>query len=486
MSFNLLQALGVIPPVDQGDGYAAPAAPADPMTAGAPDMFQAPAPDGTNLLQSLNQGAPSNAAPAAPPGLHAPAQSAPDTPQAPRRSFLDTIGRISDVLAKVGGADAMYQPTLDARADRQIALGDHGRSVDLAKLGIQTAQGNVNDANRGRVALAARAYVALRKANPGADLSNTWNLLAQQNGIPADQANALRNQFDNNPGAAEAIASSLDPADKGGAKYGGNVIYAKGPDGQLKAFQAGLGDEAGRSILPDGYTPIDPLKFEDTGSEKVGIGTRSGNVTRILPKTAKPDTIMTTQTQRDIAAANNQSHERIAGMPARGKGGAGGDGKDSAAGTSEALIALDNLQNGFNDLHKMGALPGDDAGVVGGIAGALGRTKLGNSLGEQTGSPAAQKRLELNKTVNTLQQTLIKALPASATRTKYEQEILKASLPDPSKMSYGTAQTVIGQYRDIFKRAQAAAAKTAPTATPAARIVPRSGARGNGPSVTNW
>ena len=383
-------------------------------------------------------------------------------PDHPRRSILSTIGQLGDVFANVGGAPAQYQSTLDAATARDNLATDHGQQVDLNKLKLATAQGDLTDANRGRTALVARAYAALKKANPDADLSGPLALLAQQNGIDQQHAEALRQTFEQQPGSAEALASFLDKPGQGGAKYGGNVIYATGPDGKLKAFQAGLGDEGGRSVLPEGYTPIDPLKFVDTGGAQVGVGTRTGETKAVLDKTVKPDTVLTTNTQRDIATANNNSREKIAGMPARAKPGTGGAG-DAAAGNSEALIALDTLENGFKTLHKLNALPGDNGGVVSNVMQTLGRTGVGQYLGEQTGDPAAQQRVALQKTVNTLQQTLIKALPASATRTKFEQEILAKSLPDPTRMSLGTAQKVIGDYRAIFKRAQAAAAAEART-----------------------
>jgi hypothetical protein len=54
------------------------------------------------------------------------------------------------------------------------------------------------------------------------------------------------------------------------------------------------------------------------------------------------------------------------------------------------------------------------------------------------------------KNVSALQQAMLKSLPASATRTKFEQEMLARGLPDPSKMSLSTAQTVIGQLRRSY------------------------------------
>jgi hypothetical protein len=76
--------------------------------------------------------------------------------------------------------------------------------------------------------------------------------------------------------------------------------------------------------------------------------------------------------------------------------------------------------------------------------------------------PAAQKRLEIMKNVSALQQAMLKSLPASATRTKFEQEMLARGLPDPSKMSYETAQTVIRQLRESYTEAVATLNKSAP------------------------
>jgi hypothetical protein len=81
-----------------------------PPGADAPDV-QLPGVAQANVLQQLPdaQPAPVQAPPPPPP------PPAPVAAPHKRRSLLDTIGRISDVLAKVGGADALYQPTLDAR-----------------------------------------------------------------------------------------------------------------------------------------------------------------------------------------------------------------------------------------------------------------------------------------------------------------------------------------------------------------------------------
>lgn len=454
-----------------------PAYAADPM--GAAPISRVP--DVPNLLQSLNTGAFANDAPQTAP------TTAPDAPR-PRRSILDTIGRVADVLAKVGGADALYQPTLDAREDRTLALGDHARQVDLEKLKIATTQGTLDDAGRARLAQAVRGTQALLAANPQADVSKVFPLLAARAGVDPAQTATLAGQLAQDPTLLDGLAGFDDSGDK----YGGSVVYAKGPDGKIVAFQPNLKGGKGRPILPDGFTAVDPLKIVDTGGAQVGINPRTGETVTTIGKTQSPDNAANNATRVTTTGMNNRTAITVAGMPARAKPGATADKSD--AGNSEALIALDNLENGFKDLHRLNALPGDNGGAVNNVLSALGRTGPGQFIGEQAGSAAAQKRVAMQKTVNTLQQTLIKALPASATRTKFEQEILAKSLPDPTRMSLSTAQSVIADYRAIFKRAQAAAAAERSTSGGARTLPPRLGAPtkpvarkpAGKPTVSNW
>lgn len=465
---------GVISDPSQPDAEApATGAPANLLSETQAPPAAAPASEPANMLQSLNQGAPDNA----------PTAPAPRT----RHSLLDTVGRISDVLAQVGGANALYQPTLDARQDREIALGDHARTVDMDKLKLATAQGALGDAGRARLTQAVRGTQALLTANPQADISKIFPLLAARAGVDPAQAQALAGELAQNPGLLDGLAG----LDDGGDKFSGSVVYATGPDGKITAFQPSLNGGKGRQVLPDGFTAVDPTKAVNLGGSTALVG-RSGNVTRILPNSVRPDTVANNASAAEIAAGKNRTALTIAGMPARGKAGATPGGA-ADAGNSEAIIALNSLERGFQDLHRMNALPGDKGGGVGNVLSALGRTGPGQYIGEQAGSDAAQKRVAMGKTINVLQQTLIKALPASATRTKFEQEILARSLPDPTRMSLSTAQEVINDYRDIFKRAQAAAAKEKAAVSPAARtpvrVQPRAGGgapRAGRPTVSNW
>jgi hypothetical protein len=80
-------------------------------------------------------------------------QIQPQQTSKPRRSFLDVLGGISDVLAKVGGAEPLYQPTLDARRrfnqDAQTAQLQQqllqGQGTQFADKHEETLRGRVGD-----------------------------------------------------------------------------------------------------------------------------------------------------------------------------------------------------------------------------------------------------------------------------------------------------------------------------------------------------
>lgn len=142
----------------------------------------------------------------------APVPQVPQQTEAPRqrRSLLDTVGRISDVLARVGGAEALYQPTLDAREDRQrqINLDEMRRALtqqQIAAGGIQQqqAQEQMQDAGRARIGQALGALAG----NPNA--ATLWPQLAEQAGIPPEQAAQIGGLIQQRPDIIPALAASL-------------------------------------------------------------------------------------------------------------------------------------------------------------------------------------------------------------------------------------------------------------------------------------
>lgn len=421
MNLNILQALlagGAPPPPQQmpsTGGFGGPAAPIYAPAAEAPQAAQIPLP------------------PPPPPQPAAPA--APAAPAHARRSILDTIGRISDVLAKVGGADALYQSTLDANTARENGVGDHARAVDLEKqklaLGTQSLESgatSLENHNNTRVGAAFRGLAAITAS--GGDPTKAWPILAAQLHVPPEQAKEIADHLATDPkGTIEAMNNALNPAATASKPKEVQVyemLQTKDPTGKLaQQYLEGVAD---------------PKAITDYQERQLAMRDREIGIRDRTAADAGSD--------RD-AALEERRYEFDHKPAAAGKGKAAAGGEGDMRGP---LILLDNIAGGFESLHHMNALAGE-GGVVGGAMGAFGRTAVGQALGEQAGNAAAQQRLAIAKNVSALQQAMLKSLPASATRTKFEQEMLARGLPDPSKMGYKTAHTVIAQLRESFTRA---------------------------------
>jgi hypothetical protein len=428
-----------------------------------------------SILNALGQGqdaAPTNvlqqAAPQAvqippppplPPPPEAIAQAATAaSPPAPKRrhSLVDIIGHIADGLAQAGGATPMYQRTLDAEQARAFATGDHARLVDLELLKKKLEEQQVAaGALEPEIAARKRMGVALGALDGQADPAALWPTVAEQAGVDPQKAAAIAQILKANPSAAGILAKSLG-ADRD--NLGKNVFFGSDANGKIVAYQVG---PDGKPHILDfgaaGITPSEPTKVVDTGTGAAIVG-QSGTVKKILPKFEAPGRAADRKERGREADNTNTTAVTIAGMPARAK-----DGATAAAKGGDANVPtlLNNIEQGFNDLHALKALPGEGSAAEQ-LEGAVGRSALGQKLGEQMGRPAAQKRLEIMKNVSALQQAMLKSLPASATRTKFEQEMLARGLPDPSKMSLSTAQTVIGQLRRSYAEAVASLGKSAP------------------------
>lgn len=354
------------------NGVIPPAAPEAPQASAPVNLLEGTPYDQSNVLQAIG-GSPDAPQPA--PVPQAPqAQPAAAPAEAPRqrRSLLDTVGRISDVLARVGGAEALYQPTLDAREDRANALADRQRGIDLDALRRtlveqQIAAGGDEATARGNAMLGAavRGLQAIKAR--GGDIAAAWPILARQAGIPEEQASALGQIFAQNPQAVEAIAAMTVQK----REFGMQPFYAQGPDGQLRAYQLGRDGTIQPIQLGEGEVPIDPLKFVDTGGAQVGVGTRSGSVRRILPNSVDPNTRANIGSRERIAAAGNASRERVAATRGAGKQGASNPAQ-VAAGAAPVVSAL---RDAITRLHNSGGMTDENSGALG-IANAIARENV--------------------------------------------------------------------------------------------------------------
>jgi hypothetical protein len=165
----------------------------------APFMQTSQAPSGpADLLESTPYSAEAMASPA-PEQAQSPAAEAPRK----RRSLLETVGQLADVIARVGGADALYQPTLDAQQDRVRLMEMQDLQRQIQEQNFQ--KGGIEIANDERSRLAgALAAVA---GNP--DAAALWPQIAEQAGIDPQKAAAIGVMIERNPDVTGTLAQSL-------------------------------------------------------------------------------------------------------------------------------------------------------------------------------------------------------------------------------------------------------------------------------------
>ncbi len=418
---------------------------------------------GQNVLQALTPPAPALASPM-PQAVQAPPVAPP--PQAPqpegrvkkRNSVIDVIGRLADTFATVGGAQALYQPTLDAREDRVMKGEDRQRDIEMDGVTLATGKFALGGARNERLGQVARGLKAIGEA--GGDINQAWPVLAQRMGVDPETVAAVGQDLATNPNALDGlIAATTDPKfDQ--AKYGGSVIYGKDKDGNLVAYQPGLGNEGGRNVLPEGVTPIDPLKFVDTGGTQTGVGSRSGRVSTVLRKTVKPDTV-----------ANNQTAITIAGMPARTAPGKGKAGEDNTVFAETARGTLGELRTIYGDLKKMGAMVSPGQGTGQNIGARLRASGAGQMLEGAVGTRAQTQRDRIASIRPGLMQSIAKATGMTGRQldSNADVKLFMQTVTNPAASYEANIKAIEGLERFIANNSKkpAAAAPAAPARTPA-------------------
>lgn len=404
--------------------------------------------------------------------VQVPEQKLPDIkPQRERRSFLDTVGRLADVLATVGGAEALYQPTLDARDDRARMIDIEAMKRRQLEQQIGEGDEGMADRQRARVGTAMKGLQAIQAR--GGDINAAWPILAKQAGLGPEDTAFLADAFAKDPNSVSAIAAMF-----GGEKeFGLQPFYAQGPDGTLQAYQIGKDGSLQPIQLPEGAQPIDPLKFVDTGNQQIGVGSRTGRPVRILPKGVDPNTGARIASSERIAGANIASRERIASSK-------GGTGAAAEGGSAEsALGSIAELRGIYGTLRKSGAMvtPGQSTG-----ANILARARAsgaGQFVEGAIGTEAQTQRDRINSIRPGLMQAIAKATGMTGKQldSNADVRLFMQTVTDPTASYEANIAALDGLERFVRQNAKKPAA--VPRASAPRRIAP---ARGAAPSVSNW
>ena len=439
--------------------------PTDPLTQFEPGgmpanvLQQLAPPEPLAVTQAMEQGPPISS-------VQVPEQKLPEIkPQRERRSFLDTIGRLADVLATVGGAEALYQPTLDAREDR-------ARMVDIEAMKRRQMEQQIGagdeaaaDAQRARIGMTMKGLQAIKAR--GGDVNAAWPLLASRMGLPPGVTAQFADAFSKDPNALDGF-SAMFGQDR---EFGLQPFYAQGADGSLHAYQIGKDGTMQPITLPEGQNPIDPLKFVDTGNQQVGVGSRTGRPIRVLTKGVDPNTGARIASDERIADANIKSREHIAAM--KGPGGKA----DASAGSMDAALAnIAELRGIYGTLNQMGAMVSPKQSTGANVFARVRASGVGQVVEGALGTQAQTQRDRINSIRPGLMQSLAKATGMTGKQldSNADVQLFMKTVTDPTASYEANVAALDGLER--FLRANA---KTAP-----ARVAPSRG--GGRPSVSNW
>lgn len=345
-----------------------------------------------------------------------PAAEAAEPPRK-RRSFLDTVGQISDVIARVGGAEALYQPTLDAREDRQRSLGLQDMQRQLVEQQIASGEDAAFGRGNERLGMAVKGLQAIQRG--GGDIQRAWPLLAQQAGLPEDRAAMLGQIFSSDPNALEGVAAMLGQQDP--AEFGLQPFYVQRPDGSLTAYQLGKDGSVREVQLGEGEAPIDPLKFVDLGGTQAGVGTRSGQVRSTLTNTVDPNTQANIGSRERIAAAGNASRERTARIRAATKGNEGNTQQ------AESIIGrIGDIRGAVERLDQLNALVNPEDSTFGNIIRRARSSGAGQLIEGFVGTEAQEQRDLIVQNANAVVFSMKQALGLTARDLDTNQDVQRA------------------------------------------------------------
>lgn len=222
-----------------------------------------------------------------------PAQVQPQQGAKPRRSILDIIGGISDVLAKVGGAEALYQPTLDARRK-------FNQDAQTAQLQQQLLQGQGTQfADKHEETLRSQTADVLAGISGQANAADLFEQNAPA-GLPPAVKAQISQQLRANPESAPAIAKMFgyEPKQQGSLPAGVQIYSA------YKHILETQGKTAADEFLRVAQPATADIKTVDAGNSILLLDPVTGLPRGApIPKTETPEGAANRQSREDIAAA---------------------------------------------------------------------------------------------------------------------------------------------------------------------------------------
>jgi hypothetical protein len=387
--------------------------------------------DVQNIMQYLQQSG--GAAPSQVPqsvGM----QAAPAQQEAskPRRSLLDTVGRISDVLARVGGAEAMYQPTLDAQQDRTRAIDLENLQKQTMGIQMQGAQGQLAQQQAAMLGQTVKGLRAIGARSGPQGMQRAWPFLAQQMGVPPEKIEEIGMQLQADP---EGTLAALEAATLEDKQQGSQTSAVQ----NFAAYQkilAEQGPEAAEQFLSMAQPASEIQPYQRAQLELQDR--RITSAERLA--------------ERRIRSAEKIATERTATAAKKATG------KGDTSSSQNIVARLGDIRGAVDALDRMSALvkPGETgANIV-----RRGRSSGIGQLVEGFAGTAAQEQRDLiSQTATGIMFNMKQALGLSARDLDTNQDVQRAlatiNNPNTTKANMMKAlDNLETQFKSLLKKAQ--------------------------------
>lgn len=351
-----------------------------------------------------------------------------------RKSLIDVIGGIADAAARAGGATPGFQSAYDSNLMRNAAQEQQAFTQSNQPLQHELLQQQAGQQMRTAIGQSLGALVNDPKA------ADKWNAVAQQIGVPPQQAAAIAHTLQTNPGAAESLAQAFGyrPAQMG-RQYSGSVQYARGPDGKLHAYA--LDQQTGqlKDVTPEGSSMAPSnMQIEDAGNIQYIRDPRTGDIISEVVKSGNPDTGYAPTGQKD--ANGNPIYAPMKGGAAQQRIVSTDAPKLASA---QSLQGILGQMGGTIEQMDQAGMFGDSPNTtaVDNMVNMLGNTSAGRFVGRALRTQKQNLRDNLKSEVDQTMGFMQNALGLSGTQLNSYQEVenWKKAILDP----YASKQSIM-------------------------------------------
>jgi hypothetical protein len=213
-----------------------------------------------------------------------------------RASVVDILGGLFDTAAELGGVNPQYQPTLDARLQREREAELYPLEVQKAQLGNRDVRGQIQE--RQAKLMAPLAQRAKQYLEQGGDINKILPVMYQTLGLTPDEVQQYDPQIRANP--METLSMLAVSGEQAGEEYGLTPTRVRNPNtGEVLLIQMGKSGRSRSEAIPPGFELADPLMAVERGPTTDLVSRQSGQTKTSFTVGGKPETgyIQTGQTE---------------------------------------------------------------------------------------------------------------------------------------------------------------------------------------------